>query len=213
MPIQLNIEKRVKLGSREARRLRRSQMLPGIVYGHGKDLSIKVTRDEFMSKIGFAKSLGIVELAIEDETIKSIIKEVQWDTLTDEPLHLDFQQVLDNELVTVPVPIHLTGEPIGVTLDGGILDHATHELSVTVRAADIPSKLSFDVSELHLGDRLHLSDVELPEGLVTDYTFDPVIATVIAPKALLVQAEEEEEVEGEEGEGSEGSETEEKTEE
>ncbi len=213
MPIQLNIEKRVKLGSREARRLRREQMLPGIVYGHGKDLSIKVTRDEFMSKIGYAKSLGIVELAYEEDTIKSIIKEVQWDTLTDEPLHLDFQQVLDNELVIVPVPVHLTGEPVGVTLDGGILDHTTHELNITVRAADIPSELAFDVSALHLGDRLHLSDVELPEGLIADYTFDPVIATVIAPKALLVQADEEEEVEGEEGEGSEDSDTDEKTEE
>ena len=206
MPIQLNLEKRVKLGSREARRLRRANMLPGIIYGHGEDLSIKVTHDEFMSKIGYAKSLGIIELALEDATLKSIIKEVQWDTLTDEPLHLDFQMVLDDQLVTVPVPVHLTGEPVGVTLDGGILDHTTHELNIIVRAADIPSELSFDISELHLGDRLHLSDVELPEGLATDYTFDPVIATVIAPKALLVQAEEEEEAEGEETEGSEEAE-------
>ncbi len=198
MPIQLKFEKRVNLGSRESRRLRRAGSLPGVIYGRGSDISVKIDTHEFMSKIGYSKSLGIIELDVEGELLKSIIKEVQWDTLTDQPVHLDFQQVSDDQLVTVPVPIKLTGIPVGVSIDGGILDHITHELEVTVRAADIPSEMSFDVSTLHLGDRLHLSDVDLPEGLTTDLAFDPVLAGVIAPKALLVKDEEEEE-EGEEG--------------
>ncbi|MCK5785936.1 MAG: 50S ribosomal protein L25 [Candidatus Sabulitectum sp.] len=212
MPIQLKMEKRVLLGSRESRRLRRAGSLPGVIYG-GKSsgMSIKIDTVEFMSKIGYRKSLGIVELDVEGKALKSIIKEVQWDTLTDQPVHLDFQQVSDDQLVTVPVPVKLNGIPVGVTLDGGILDHTMHELEVTVRAADIPPELTFDVAELHLGDRLHLSDVDLPEGLTVDFAFDPVIAGVIAPKALLVKEDEEDEEglegeEGEEGETAEGGE-------
>ncbi|MCK5130949.1 MAG: 50S ribosomal protein L25 [Candidatus Sabulitectum sp.] len=198
------MEKRVNLGSRESRRLRRAGSLPGVIYGQGSDISIKIEQIEFMSKIGYSKSLGIVELNVEGEILKSIIKEVQWDTLTDKPVHLDFQQVSDDQLVTVPIPIKLAGIPLGVSIEGGILDHSMHELEVTVRAADIPSEISFDVAGLNLGDRLHLSDVDLPEGLTVDFAFDPVIAGVIAPKALLVKEEEEEE--GTEEEAAEGGE-------
>ena len=211
MPIQLKMEKRVNLGSRESRRLRRAGSLPGVIYGgKGSGISIKIDTVEFMSKIGYSKSLGIVELDVEGKALKSIIKEIQWDTLTDQPVHLDFQQVSDDQLVTVPIPIKLDGIPVGVTLDGGILEHTMHELEVTVRAADIPHEITFDVAELHLGDRLHLSDVDLPEGLTVDFAFDPVIAGVIAPKALLVKEDEEDEEgldeEGEEGETAEGGE-------
>lgn len=199
------MEKRTLLGSRESRRLRRAGSIPGVVYGQKSEISIQIETDEFMSKIGYAQSLGIVELQLEGDTLKSIIKEIQWDTLTDEALHLDFQQVSDDQLVTVPVPIHLSGVPLGVSIDGGILDHTMHQLDVTVRAADIPSELAFDVSELHLGDRLHLSDIDLPDGLTVDFSYDPVIASVIAPKALLVKEEEEEE-EGTEEETAEGEE-------
>lgn len=199
------MEKRFNLGSRESRRLRRAGSLPGVIYGQGSDILIQIDLHEFMSKIGYSKSLGIIELDIEGETLKSIIKEVQWDTLTDQPIHLDFQQVSDDQLVTVPVPIKLTGIPQGVSIEGGILDHITHELEVTVRAADIPSEISFDVSELNLGDRLHLSYVDLPEGLTVALAFDPVLAAVIAPKALLVKEEEEEE-EGTEEETAESDE-------
>jgi large subunit ribosomal protein L25 len=201
------MEKRFNLGSRESRRLRRAGSLPGIVYGQGSDIAVKLQMMEFMTKIGYSKSLGIVELSIDGDVVKSIIKEVQWDTLTDKPVHLDFQQVSDNQLVLVPVPVKLTGIPVGVSIDGGILDHTMHELEVTVKAIDIPSDITFDVAELHLGDRLHLSDVELPEGLTVDLAFDPVIASVIAPKALLVKEDEEEtEEEGTEEEAAEGTE-------
>lgn len=202
MPIQLTMEKRVRLGSRESRRLRREGSLPGIIYGQGSDTSVKIEQIEFMTKIGYSRSLGIVELNLDGKTFKSIIKEVQWDTLTDKPIHLDLQRVSDHQLVTVRVPVRLKGTPLGVSIEGGIVDHTMHELELTVKAADIPAELTFDVSELNLGDRLHLSDVELPEGLTVDFAFDPVIASVIAPKALLVK---EEETEGEEGEDPEAS--------
>jgi len=194
MPIQLKLEKRTKLGSRESRRLRRSGGIPGVIYGQGSDVSVRLNTAEFMSKIGYAKSLGIVELDFDGKLSKSIIKDVQWDSLSDDPVHLDFQLVSDNQLVTVPVPVHLEGTPPGVSIDGGILDHSMHQLFVTVKASDIPPEIVFDVSHLKLNDRLHLSDVTLPEGLTADLTGNPVIASVIVPKSLKVKentAEEE----------------------
>lgn len=207
MPIQLNLQKREKRGSREARRLRRAGILPGVIYGGiESEESIKMETREFMTRIGYAKSLGIVELNLDGNVLKSIIKEIQWDTLSDQPVHLDFQVVSDDQMVTVPVPVHLEGIPLGVTMDGGILDHAMYEIEVTVRAADIPHELIFDVSELRMNERLHLSEVALPDGVEVDPTGDPVIATVIPPKTLKL-ADEEEEEEGEEGlEGEEGAE-------
>ena len=191
--------KREKLGSRESRRLRRAGVIPGVIYGGiESEESIKMDRHEFMTKIGYAKSLGIVELNVDGNVHKSIIKEVQWDSLTDLPVHLDFQVVTADQMVTVPVPVHLEGIPLGVSIDGGILDHAMYEVEVTVRASDIPHELVFDVSELRLNDRLHLSEVSLPDGIAVDLSNNPVIATVIPPKTLKI-AETEEGEEGEEG--------------
>ncbi len=201
MPIQLNLEKRVKLGSREARRLRRAGYVPGVIYGGVQDEeSVKINTHEFMTSIGYAKSLGIVHLNLEGKTHKSIIKEVQWDSITDQPVHLDFQVVSDDQILTVPVPVHLEGIPKGVTIDGGILDHAMYEVEVTVRAADIPSELVFDVSEMRMNDRLHLAEMTLPEGITVDLSSDPVIASIIPPKTLKLSDAEEAREEAEEAE-------------
>lgn len=207
MPIQLNLEKRVKIGSREARRLRRAGYVPGVIYGGVEnELSVKMLTHEFMTSIGYAKSLGIVHLNLEGSTHKSIIKEIQWDTLTDQPVHLDFQVVSDDQILTVPVPVHLKGTPLGVTIDGGILDHAMYEVDVTVRAADIPSELVFDVSEMRMNERLHLAEMTLPEGMTVDLSSDPVIASIIPPKTLKLSEEEEELEDAEEAEeGAEGT--------
>ncbi len=200
MPVQLKLEKRTRKGSRESRRLRRDGYIPGVIYGR-KDAEeiVKINRHHFMTEIGFARSLGIVELDLEGTTLKSILKDVQWDSLTDKPVHIDFMTVSDDQMVTVPVPVRLEGSPLGVSIDGGILDHTMYEVDITVKASDIPPELVFDVSNLRLNERLHLSSIELPEGMSADLTNDPVIASIIPPK-VSKSVSEEEEAEGEEAE-------------
>jgi large subunit ribosomal protein L25 len=202
MPIQLKLEKRVRLGSREARRLRREGMLPGVIYGHGDEQPVKMNAHEFMTTVGYAKSLGIVELHLDDQKLKGIIKDVQWNSLSDKPVHIDLQQVSDNQILTVPVPVHLEGLPKGVSVDGGILDHSLHEVNLTVKASDIPPEITVDISEMRMNDRLHLSDLKLPEGIQIDLTTDLVIASVIAPKALKVKGSAEDTEEDAAGEES-----------
>ena len=202
MPLELNIEPRIRIGSREARRLRREGVVPGILYGRGGEVAIKVDEHHFMTTVGYNSSTGILRLNMPGEKpVSSIVKEVQWNPVTDKPMHIDFLRVLPSQMVTVPVPVHLEGSPKGVLM-GGILDHNLHELSVTVKAADIPPFISLDVSALDIGDAIHVADLSLPEGLTVDMSGEQVVASVIMPRVLKsTSLEEEAAEETESGEG------------
>ena len=204
MPLELNIELRTRIGSKESRRLRREGQVPGILYGRGGEASVSVNEHHFMTTIGFNASPGIVRLSIPGEKpVNCIIKEVQWNPVTDRPMHLDFLRVLPSQLITVPVPVHLEGNPRGA-LQGGILDHELHELNITVKASDIPHNISVDVSALEIGDSIHVSQIQLPRGMTADVTGDPVIASVIPPRLMKAAAEEESAGEAETPEAAEG---------
>lgn len=198
MPLDLNIEPRTRIGSREARRLRREGMIPGILYGRGGEVAIKVNEHHFMTTVGYGTSTGIIRLSMPGEKpVSSIVKEVQWNPVSERPVHIDFLRVLPSQIVTVPVPVHLEGSPQGVLM-GGILDHNLHEVSVTVKAADIPGHVSLDVSRLGIGDAVHISDFDLPKGMTIDMPPDQVVASVITPRVLKTTETAEEAVESEE---------------
>jgi len=195
----LNIAKRTEFGSRTARRLRRSGFVPAVVYGRGADEeNVQVSEDEFMEVVGYSTSTGILNLAMGKKALVTVIvKDIQWDLLTDRPVHLDFFRVSADQIVTVPVHVHLEGTPEGVLM-GGVLEHILHELTIKVRAKDIPSNVSLNVAALDIGDALHISDLTLPEGMSTDMDQGLVIATVVPPTVAKVEEEEEELLEGEE---------------
>ena len=215
----LKISQRTQFGSRKARQLRRNGRIPSVVYGRGGDeLNVTVDEKEFMDTIGYSSSSGIVELKIGRKSpVTAIVKDVQWDILTDEPLHVDFLRVSADQIVSIPVHVHLEGTPVGVNM-GGVLEQALHEIMIKVRAKDIPSVVTVDVQDLDVGGSIHLSEITLPEGLVLDMDSDLVVASVVAPSVAKVEVEEEEEeealLEGEElPEGEEALEGEEEMEE
>ncbi len=204
MPLELNIEPRTRIGSRESRRMRREGKVPGVLYGRGGEVSVSISEHHFMTVIGYNPSPGIVKLNMPgDKPVNSIIKEVQWNPVTDRPVHIDFLRVLPSQLVTVPVPVNLEGTPKGA-LHGGILDQDMHELNITVKASDIPPSISVDVSDLEIGDSIHLSQILLPEGMTVDAAGDLVIASVIAPRLIKTETEEEPAGEAETAEAAEG---------
>jgi large subunit ribosomal protein L25 len=110
----------------------------------------------------------------------AIIKEVQWNRLTDKPLHVDFYRVSMDQIVEVKVPIHFEGSPKGL-LFGGVFDQLMHDLPIKVKASSIPSRITIDVSGLDIGDSLHVSDLVLPEGVRIDTQSDLPIAHVVPP--------------------------------
>jgi large subunit ribosomal protein L25 len=203
MPLELNIETRTRTGSREARRIRREGLVPGILYGRGGEVPVSVNAHHFMTTVGYNSSLGIIRLNIPGEKpVNCIVKEVQWNPINDRPVHIDFLRVLPTQMITVPVPLHLEGSPKGI-LQGGILDHMLHEISVTVKASEIPQNIAVDVSGLELGDALHVSDIVLPAGMTIEMSGEQVVASVIAPR-VMKSSSDTEATEGEAPEAGEG---------
>lgn len=205
MPVKkaLEIAERTVFGSRVARRLRRTGKVPAVVYGRGgNELTVEVSEKDFMDTVGFSTSTGMIDLKMGRKSpVTAIVKDVQWDILTDRPVHIDFLRVSADQIVSIPVHLHLENIPAGVKM-GGVLEHALHEIVIKVRARDIPPEISVDVQDLDVGDSLHLSDITLPSGMTLDMEGDLVVASVVAPSVAKVEVAEEAEeelLEGEEG--------------
>ena len=197
----LKITERTEFGSRVARRLRRAGSVPAVVYGRGGgELKVLVIEKDFMDTIGFSTSTGIVDLKMGRKSpVTTIIKDVQWDVLTDRPVHIDFLRVSTDQIVSIPVHVHIENIPYGVKM-GGVLEHTLHEIIIKVRAKDIPSAISIDVEKMDIGDSIHLSEITLPQGMTLDMDPALVVASVVAPSVAKVEVEEEEEEELAEGE-------------
>ena len=197
---ELQLEERTIFGSRPSRRLRRSGKIPGVIYGRdGGELTVSVSEEQYMDTIGYSTSAGIIMLKIGKKTpISVIIKDVQWDILTDRALHIDFLRVSEDQIITVPVHVRLRGTPEGVKM-GGVLEQILHEIDISVRAKDIPAFIEIDVETLNIGDSVHVEDIGLSEGMTAGTPGDFVVASVVAPTVVETKVEEEEELlEGEE---------------
>jgi large subunit ribosomal protein L25 len=140
------------------------------------------------------------------ESKKAMLKEVQIDPVSDAYLHADFYEISMDREIMVNIPVHLVGTPIGVT-NGGILQHIRRELSITCLPDKLVDFLELDVTELDIGDSLHLEDIEFPEGITPDEEGHLTVVVVAAPTVEEEVVEEEEELEGEEAEeaGEEGA--------
>jgi large subunit ribosomal protein L25 len=203
MPVELSVRERSVFGSSESRRLRRDGQVPAIVYGKGvDDVAVVVDEKLFMTVIGFSTASGLLDLVYSDRDRRTsvIVKDVQWDPVTDRPVHIDFLRVSADQMVSVPVHVHLDNTPHGVMM-GGVLEHILHEIVVRVKAADIPHEIRVNVEGLDIGDSLHLSDIGFPEGVSLDMPGDLVVATVVAPTVAVAETAEEEIEEGAEAAG------------
>jgi len=203
----ISAEVRERAGKGAARATRRSGFVPGVIYGSKKDPAmISLPAKELIRHInagGFFARLYDVELGKGKERV--LARDVQFDPVSDHPIHIDFLRVSAATTVTVAVPVVFINEEDcpGLT-KGGVLNIVRHEGDLVCRADAIPQKLEVDLTGLEFGDGAHISNVELPDGVeptITDRDF--TIATIAAPVA---QVEEEEAEEGEEAllEGEEG---------
>ena len=205
--------KRGKVGKGASRSARREGRIPAVVYGEEKPtLSITVAAKELVHQLNtgsFFTTLFNVE--IDGESNQVLPRDVQMHPVTDAPEHVDFLRVGANTVVTVDVPVEFQNEENCPGLRvGGVLNVVRYTVEVSCRPDQIPNSIVVDLAEAELGDSLHISAVELPEGVaptITDRDF--TIATIAAPTA--VTDEEDEAAEGEEGaefEGDEGTTTE-----
>ncbi len=205
---------RERAGKGPARAARRAGLVPGVIYGAKKDPTM-ITLDprdliRGLRTGGFMATVYELDVAGRKERV--LPRDVQFDPVTDRPLHVDFLRVSSATLVTVDVPVHFLNEEESPGLKrGGLLNIVRHEIEMHCRADAIPSHIEVDLTGLDIGDSVHISMITLPAGVeptITDRDF--TVATIAAP--TVVQEEEAEAAEGEEGavaEGEEGETTEE----
>ena len=182
---QVTAKARPELGSRANKRLRDAGHLPGVIYGH-KEAVVPVTLPK-KEVVNFQnKGTHLFSLNVEGKSENVLVKEVQYDHLGIEVLHVDFARVNLDEKVEVTVPLELKGDPKGVA-DGGVLTQVLSELEVECLVTDIPDVIRHNVSELGLGDVLHIKDLKLPPGVRALRDGELIVASV---KEIVESAED-----------------------
>ena len=167
-------------GSRVARKLRKQGKIPAIVYGHKQvPQPITISRDDVWQMI--KKSTHLASLKIGDATEMVLVRDVQWDHLGKEIIHLDFARVSADESIETEVRLELHGTAPGIS-EGGVLDLLVHSLTVTCRANAIPDVIRVEVGDLHIDQAVHVRDLKLPEGVTADADPDLTIAHVTTLK-------------------------------
>jgi large subunit ribosomal protein L25 len=206
----LTVEERSERGSREARRLRRSGFVPGVLYGgeNGDAVSFKVGARDLRHTLADGSALMDVKVG-NGKARPVIVKDQQFHPVRDELLHIDLLEVRLDETIQSTVAIELTGveESPGVK-EGGVLEHVTRELNIEALPTDIPENITVDVSGMEVAATLHLSELTAPPGVTfLDDPEETLIATVVVPTEIEEpEIEEETELVGEEGELPEGEE-------
>jgi len=196
LEIALNIKTRKETGKQNTKKLKREGNIPGVYYFHGKEnIPFIVDKKQVQSLAGHESGLITVNLDGKQEK-KCIIREIQYDPIKAEPIHIDLMGILLTEKVTVTVPIHLIGTPVGVKTSGGILQHITREVEIQCLPGDIPQNIEVEVTNLNIGDSTHLSDISIEKIEILGEP-ENVIATVGAPRIIEEVVPEEEEIEEE----------------
>lgn len=173
MADNLTVEKRNETGTARMRRLRNSGKVPAVLYGHGQD-NVNLTLDARELSAVLRHSGHIVNLkgAVEES---ALIKDVLWDSVLQQVLHVDLSRVDASEAVEVELTVDLKGTARGIS-NGGLLNHVLHEVTILCPAERIPEKLELKILDLDVGQSLRARDIVLPEGA----------SLVTAPEAVIV---------------------------
>jgi len=186
----LNVEKRDTTGTLRIRRMRQAGMIPAVLYGHGKEtISLTVSGKELDNVIRLGHHVVALKGGVNES---ALIKDIQWDPLGSDVLHLDLSRITAGELVQVMLPVELKGVAPG-TKSGGTLRFLRHELEIECPADKLTDKLEVNINHLELEQSITAGQVELP----------PAATLVSSPEDVVVQCvvvEEQAEIEpGEEG--------------
>ena len=183
---QLNGQKREAAGKKAARLLRKEGLIPCNLYGEKKENG-KVVAEAFaipmaeLRKVIYTPHIYVIDLNIDGEVRKAVIKEIQFHPVSDAVLHVDFYEVNDEKPITIGIPVKLNGLAQGVR-DGGKLNLSIRKINVTAPFQQIPEVLDIDVTNLELGKSIKVRDLNF-EGLELATSGDVVVCSVKATRA------------------------------
>ena len=198
--VTLRAEAGRAIGSRPARRLRREGKVPAVVYGRDLDTT-SVAVDARELRLALSTEAGynaLINLQVDGSEVLTVAREVQRHPVRGDISHLDFLRISLTETIEADVTLEFIGTPVGVTRDQGILEQVRTSVLIRALPTDIPGHVELDVSELEVGDSLHVSELDAIEGVEFLDEWNTTLVTVIASRVV---EEEEPEIEyDEEGE-------------
>jgi large subunit ribosomal protein L25 len=186
------------IGSRPSNRLRQAGRIPGVIYGHGiEPVPISVAGRDLRAALTTEAGMNaLLSLEVDGQAHLTLAREVQRHPVRNTVIHVDFQIVRRDEVVSADVPIGTVGEAHGVATAGGVVEQPLTSLGIRATPATIPAIIEVDIAALSLGDTIRVGDLTLPEGVTTEV--DPDEPVVIARAGVVI----EEEAPAEEGEGA-----------
>ena len=208
---KIDINKRDNIGKKAIKQLRKDGNIPGVYYSPSSKESapIFITQDEYHEAV---KSGALIfNITVSGKKQMVLFKSVQYHPVTEKVLHIDLYGIKMDKPVNIKISVQLTGNPLGVMEEGGVLNQATNEIEIQCLPADIPDFVETDISKLNLGDSINVGSIDLDEKITLVTPNDTVLASVThAMKEIepVVEVDEDELFLDEEGEPIEGDETE-----
>ncbi len=185
--IFLDVQLRVQVGRSKAKDLRDAGFIPAVVYGEGKTSQpIKVSHKQLFQLLHQHRLENVViNLKVEDDqkekTHSCLIKEIQYDPVKGDIIHVDFNEISLTKVIKVSVPVVAKGEPIGVKAEGGSLEHILWEIEVECLPTQIPKNFEVDVSNLKIGDAIHIKDMAFLSNIKVLTPLDAIVLSCAAP--------------------------------
>ncbi len=199
--VSLNGIARVDLGKKFSKKFRKNGEIPCVIYSKGKDPVHICVKSNELKKIIYNPSIFILNINVDGEKHNTIIRDTQFHPLNDNILHVDFLELSENELVSLEIPVQLSGNSVGVR-NGGRLNLVMRKLLVQSFPKNLPDTINIDITELRIGNSIRIEQLEKE-----NYKFlqpkNAVVVSVKTARNIVEEEEEETETEGEvEGEGA-----------
>jgi len=188
--VELVIEAEKREATEKVSNIRKEGKIPAVIYNHGNTEHLKVN-EKFIQKMfsaGISES-QLIDLKIGDKTEKIFIKDYQVDPVSNQILHLDFFRITYGEKVKTHIPLHIEGKSVGEK-EGGILEVFLHDIELEILPKDLMPSITVDISDLKIGEGVHINELNLPESAKILVEGNPIICHVSQPTVAQTTEEE-----------------------
>src|SRR5881296_562931 len=195
--VKLKAEPRTNVGRSAVRKLRARGLIPAVIYGgNDKPQPLQVATREINAMMSHASGENVLvelEIAGEGSSRTALVQEVQHSPVSGDIRHLDFHAISMDQMIQAEVPLEAIGTAVGVKTFGGLLEQSLRALAIECLPVDLPDRITVDVSQLNIGDSIHVRDIHLPAGVTPkvqpDLTAFSLLAPVVEEEPAVVEAE------------------------
>ncbi|MCC6865299.1 MAG: 50S ribosomal protein L25 [Ignavibacteria bacterium] len=177
--MNLSAQKREDLGNSTTKNARKKGVIPGVFYFKNAPAVAISVKETALNPFVYTSEVRIINLQIEgaEKSQNCILKDIQFDPVSDKPIHFDLLGISENETIKVEIPLKLVGSPVGVR-DGGVIQHTLHSIEVECLPANIPSHIDVEISALAIGDAVHVGDIKIDNVEIHGIPTATIVAVV-----------------------------------